>query len=409
MPEFYYKARNPRGDAVEGRIEAPSADAVASQLINSGVTPIDIGEAAPRSDLMEQLRQRLASRRPTLEDMILFARQMYSLMRAGVPIIRALTGLAENTRNPKFAETLRELVSGLESGRDLTSAMSRHPDVFNSLVVSMVQVGENTGRLDQAFAQIAQYLDQEKNVRDQVKTALRYPITVLVAIVVAVGIINVYVIPQFVGLFESYHAQLPLPTRILMATSQFTVDYWYLILTALVALVAGTIMYVRSEHGRYRWDRFKLRIPLVGNILLRATLGRFARAFAMSLRAGVPLVQALTVVSRAVDNVYVGDRILQMRNGVERGDSLTRTAAATNLFTPLIIQMLAVGEESGSVDDLLDEVAGFYEREVDYDLKRLSSAIEPVLIVVIGGIVLVLALGVFLPLWDMAAAARGSM
>jgi len=409
MPEYYYKARNPRGDAVEGRIEAPSADAVATQLINSGVTPIDIGEASPRGDVMAQLRRRLASRRPTLEDMILFARQMYSLMRAGVPIIRALTGLADNARNPKFAETLQELVAGLESGRNLTGAMSRHPDVFSSLVVSLVQVGENTGRLDQAFAQIAQYLDQEKTVRDQVKTALRYPITVIAAIVIAVGIINVYVVPQFVSLFESFHAQLPLPTRILMATSRFTVHYWYWILTALAAAIAGGVFYLRSEHGHYRWDRFKLRLPILGDILLRATLGRFARSFAMSLRAGVPLVQALTVVSRAVDNVYVGDRILQMRNGVERGDSLTRTAAATNLFTPLVIQMLAVGEESGSVDELLDEVAGFYEREVDYDLKRLSSAIEPVLIVVIGGLVLVLALGVFLPLWDMAAAARGGM
>lgn len=409
MPEYYYKARNARGDAVEGRIEAASADAVASQLINSGITPVDIGEARPHADLMVSLRRRLASRRPTLEDMILFSRQMYSLMRAGVPIIRALTGLAENTRNPKFADTLRDVVAGLESGRDLTGAMGRHPDVFNSLVVSMVQVGENTGRLDEAFAQIAQYLDQEKNVRDQVKAAMRYPLMVIVAIVIAVGIINAYVIPQFVSLFKSFHAQLPLPTRILMATSQFTVHYWYAIIVVLIATVAGTLVYVRSERGHYRWDRFKLHLPILGDILLRAMLGRFARAFAMALRAGVPLVQALTVVARAVDNVYVGDRILQMRNGVERGDSLTRTAAATDMFTPLVIQMLAVGEETGAIDELLDEVAGFYEREVDYDLKRLASAIEPVLIVVIGAIVLVLALGVFLPMWDMASAARGTM
>ncbi len=409
MPEFYYKARNPRGDAVEGRIEAASADAVATQLINSGITPIDIGEARPRGDFVADLRRRLASRRPTLEDLILFSRQMYSLMRAGVPIIRALTGLADHSRNPKFADTLHDVVASLESGRDLTSAMSRHPDVFNSLVVSLVQVGENTGRLDEAFDQIGRYLDQEKDVRDQVKAAMRYPVTVLVAIIIAVGIINVYVVPQFVNLFRSFHAQLPLPTRILMATSQFTVDYWYLLLTAAIAGVGTSVLYLRSEHGRYRWDRAKLRLPILGDILLRATLGRFARAFAMTLRAGVPLVQALTVVARAVDNAYVGDRVLHMRNGVERGDSLTRTAAATNLFTPLVIQMLSVGEETGAVDNLLDEVAGFYEREVEYDLKRLSSAIEPVLIVFIGGVVLLLALGVFLPMWDMAAAARGGM
>lgn len=407
MPLFFYKARNPRGDAVQGRLEATSADAVANQLLNSGVTPIDIVEAQPRKDVLFELRQRLASRHPTLDDLILFSRQMYTLMRAGVPIIRALTGLAENLRNPRFAGILRDLVASLESGRDLTSALSRHPDVFNNLFVSIIHVGETTGRLDEAFLQLSLYQEQEKDIRDQIKAALRYPMTVIGAIIVAVGIINVYVIPQFVNLFHSLHAELPLPTRILMATSQFTVHYWYVLLVAGLALIGGTVFYVRSEGGRYRWDKFKLRLPIVGHILLRATLARFARAFTLAMRAGVPIVQTLSVVSRAVNNSYVGDRILSMRNGVERGDNLTRTAAATNLFTPLVLQMLAVGEETGAVDEMLEQVADFYEREVDYDLKRLSSAIEPVLIVVIGAIVLVLMLGVFLPLWDMAAAARG--
>lgn len=407
MPLFQYKARNPRGDAVQGRLDAPNADAVATQLLNSGITPIDIVEAEASSDIMLKLRERLASRKPTLDDLILFSRQMHTLLRSGVPIIRALTGLADNINNPRFVATLRDLVASLESGRDLTSALGRHPDIFNNLFISLVHVGETTGRLDEAFLQLADYQAQEKNIRDQIKTALRYPITVIVAIVIAVGIINTYVIPQFANLFSSYHTELPLPTRILMATSNFTTHYWYLILIAVTATVLGVSYYIRTEQGRYRWDKAKLRLPLIGSILLRATLARFARAFTMATRAGVPIVQTLSVVARAVDNAYVSDRLLLMRNGVERGDTLTRTAAATSLFTPLVLQMFAVGEETGGVDDMLEQVADFYEREVDYELGRLSSAIEPVLIVIIGGIVLVLMLGVFLPLWDMAAAARG--
>ncbi len=407
MPVFRYKARSPRGDAVQGRLEAPNADAVANQLINSGITPIDIAEAPVQAELLATLRRRLASHKPTLDDLILFSRQMYGLMRAGIPIIRALNGLADNIHNPLFVTVLRDVIASLESGRDLSSALGRHPDTFNNLFISIIHIGETTGRLDEAFLQLAHYQGQEKHLRDQVKAALRYPLTVIIAITIAVGIINVYVIPQFANMFSSFHATLPLPTRILMMTSRFTTQYWYLILSAVAALIAATSFYLRTEGGRYHWDKAKLRLPLIGSILLRATLARFARAFTMAARAGVPIVQTLSVVSRAVNNAYVGDRLLSMRNGVERGDNLTRTAAATGLFTPLVLQMFAVGEETGNVDDMLEQVADFYEREVDYDLARLSSAIEPILIVVIGGIVLVLMLGVFLPLWDMAAVSGG--
>jgi MSHA biogenesis protein MshG len=177
-------------------------------------------------------------------------------------------------------------------------------------------------------------------------------------------------------------------------------------LLAVIAAVIGIRYYVRTDEGRYLWDRMKLKLPIVGDLIHRATMGRFARAFAMSVGSGVPLIQALTVVSRAVDNEYVGSRILSMRNGVERGDTLTRTASATGLFTPLVIQMLAVGEETGAVDHMLAEAADFYEREVDYDLKNLTTAIEPILLTAVGILVLILALGIFLPMWDLTQLAR---
>lgn len=406
MATYQYKARNNRGEAINGEVEAGSADAVASQLINSGITPIDIREVKTKENAFAELRRRLGGGKPSLDDLILFCRQMYTLSKAGVPIIRGITGLAETTRNVMFSSVLRNIRSELESGRELSLGMGQYPAIFTPLMVSMVRVGENTGQLDTAFLQLAQYLELERDTRSRIKMALRYPAFVVVAIAVAVGIINALVIPAFARVFKSAHLQLPWQTKLLIAISDFFVAYWpYLLLSIVVAIFAARY-YVQTERGRYRWDGIKLRIPVTGGIILRATLGRFARSFAMSMRAGVPLIQVLTVVAYAVDNTFIGERILAMRNGVERGDNLTRTAAATSMFTPLVLQMMSVGEETGAVDDMMDEVADFYEREVEYDLKNISSAIEPILIIAIGIMVLILALGVFLPMWNLTELAR---
>ncbi len=407
MAVFLYKARNAAGEAVEGRMEAPSAELVASQLLGAGMTPVEISPTGEQGEFWTRLRDRLNERKPTLDDLALMARQLHALLRAGVPILRALTGLAETTRNPVLARVLRDVVVEIESGHPLSAALNQHPEVFNSLFVSMVQVGEATGRVDEAFLQLSRYLEKEKELRERIKSALRYPVTVIGFVLVALAILNIYVIPQFARLFANFKTELPLPTRILIATSDFFVHYWPFMALALVSAVVAAVRWVATPAGRRAWDRFKLRIPLVGGIVLRATLARFARAFAVSLRAGVPVVQALGVVALAVDNRWVGEHVAAMRNGVERGDSLTRTANATGLFTPLVLQMLAVGEESGAVDDLLDQVAEFYEREVDYDLRRLAAAIEPIMLVLVGGLVLILALGIFLPMWDLIDAVKG--
>jgi len=407
MPTFHYRGRNARGEAIEANIESVSADAVASQLFNTGVTPITIVEQAPQIDILAGLRERLQIGRPTLVDMVLFARQMHTLMRAGVPIIRAMTGLADTARNVILAQTLRNVVTSLEAGRDLASSLSQYPEIFTPLFISIVQVGENSGKLDEAFLQLSQYLELEKTTRDSIKSALRYPTIVIVAIAAAIAIINLKVIPVFAKVFAGFHAELPAATKILIATSNFTVAYWYYMLGAMMLIFFSVRSYVKTEAGSYRWGRAKLRLPIVGSIILRATLARYARSFAMSTRAGVPLIQALTVVAKAVDNDFVADRILMMRNGIERGDTLTRTAAASGLFTPLVLQMLSVGEETGAVDEMLEEVAGFYEREVAFDLKSLSEKIEPIMLLAVGALVLMLAMGVFLPMWDLAGAARG--
>ena len=404
MANFKYRGRDPQGENVEGVLEAATVDAVATQLMNSGVTPVDIAEYAKGGDdVLADLRKLLTAEKPDLEDLILFARQMYTLMRAGVPINQAMDGLARSTRNQVLVEVLGEIQINLESGRDFSTALGRHPKIFSSLFVNTIRIGENTGRLDDALLRLADYLELERDTRARIKSALRYPTFVIIAITIAMGIINVVVIPQFAKVFERANVELPLATRVLIGTSNFFVAYWMVMVAALVITIFAVRRYVQTERGRYQWDRYKLHIPIIGDILYRATLGRFARSFSMSLAAGVPLLQGLNVVSHAIDNDFIGARIRNMQTSGERGDSLTRSAAQTEMFSPLVIQMLSVGEESGSIDDLLAEVAGFYEREVDYDIKNLAQTIEPVLIVVIAGMVLVLALGVFLPMWDLAS------
>ncbi len=405
MALFQYKARDGRGELIKGELEAASSDALAGQLLNSGVTPLEIKPTKARVDVLAEVKKRLGGSKPGIDDLILFCRQMYTLSKAGVPIIRAINGLAETTRNPMLAEIMRQLRHDIESGRELNMAMDMHRQVFTPLMVSMVRVGENSGQLDQAFAQLATYLELERDTRNRIKAAIRYPTFVIVAIALAIGIVNVFVIPAFAGVFASMGESLPWQTQLLVNTSNFTVAYWPWMLALLLGLVFGFNYYIKTDRGRYRWGRIKLRLPIVGSIITRATLSRFTRSFAMASKSGVPLIQGLTVVSRAVDNDFVTERILSMRNGIERGDSLTRTAAATGLFTPLVLQMLAVGEETGAVDQMMEEVSDFYEREVDFELQNLSSAIEPILIVSVGILVMILALGIFLPMWEMTSMA----
>ena len=279
--------------------------------------------------------------------------------------------------------------------------------VFTTLFISMVSVGENTGQLDQAFRQLAGYLELERETRKRIKQATRYPLFVLIAMSVALVVINLLVIPAFAKVFEQFHADLPWPTRVLIGTSQFFQDFWWLLLLLAGGSLYAFFKWIETDAGALKWDATKLRLPIVGGIFERIALARFTRTFAMMYKAGVPLLQTLSINSASVGNRHIGQAILGMREGVERGEALTRTASSSGLFTPLVLQMMAVGEETGALDDLFVEVADFYEQEVDYDLKQLASAIEPILIVAMGIMVLILALGVFLPMWELASVAKG--
>jgi len=266
-------------------------------------------------------------------------------------------------------------------------------------------VGETTGMLEEIFLRLYNHLEFQELMRNQVKAAVRYPVFVVLAMIIAIVIINLFVIPAFAKVYAGFNAPLPFLTRMLIGFSDLMVATWWLQGFALVGAVLLFRSYTQTPAGRYKWDRFKLRIPIAGKIVLKATLARFSRSLSLAIRSGVPIVQGLTVVAQTVDNAYVAGQVEKMREGVERGESVLRTASHTGIFTPVVLQMVMVGEESGSLDDMMQEIADIYQREVEYELKTLGAQIEPILILSLGVLVLILALGVFLPIWDLGQAA----
>lgn len=412
MATFNYIGRNANGAQVKGVLEATNASAVAEQLSKKSIIPISINEGkdkktANSSSANIDIGELLGMSAVNLDDLIVLCRQMYALMRSGVPILRAIHGLAESTTSVKLNDVLNDVATKLEGGYALSSAMNQHPKVFSSLFISIVHVGENTGQLDSSFLKLATYFEREQETRKRIKAALRYPSFVLIAIAVAIVILNIFVIPTFANMFAKLGADLPLATKILINSSEFFLNYWPQMLVGLIAIIFGVRSYLRTEKGKYAWDKRKLKLPIVGSIIERSILSRFTHSFAIVLKAGVPMTSGLSLVADAVDNDFMRDKILTMRTGIESGDSLLRTAMSSTLFTSLVLQMIAVGEETGRVDELLEEVGDYYEREVDYDLSTLTAKIEPILLMFVAGMVLVLALGIFTPMWDMASAFQG--
>jgi MSHA biogenesis protein MshG len=406
MPFFAYKARNARGELVQGVLESADSNGVADILFGGGITPIEItATSGPGGTVAESWLGRLFEDKVRPMDVQLFSRQMYTLLKAGVPILRGLAGLQESTTNKAFARVLQDVRESLDSGRELSAALRRQSQVFSPFYVSMVRVGEMTGLLEEIFIRLFNYLEFEREMRERVRTALRYPSFVVAAMVGAMVVINLFVIPAFAKVFAGFKAELPFMTKVLLGTSGFTIQYWPLMLALAASAVLGFRFYTKTPNGRYWWDKLKLRLPIAGKIILKGTLARFARSFALASRSGVPIVQGLSVVAQVVDNAYIAERIEQMRDGVERGESVLRTALAAGVFTPVVLQMVAVGEETGELDSLMQEIAEMYEREVEYEIRTLSAQIEPILIVGLGIMVLILALGVFLPMWDLGKAA----
>lgn len=409
MPSFSFELMADDGQRRSGKRDAASASALAQELGGQGVTILAIHPVEAHQN--EKSNDRAPWRfhfgaAVSMDELIVFSHQVTTLVKAGISLVRAIRGLSDSTSNERFAEILAGVAGDLEAGNDLASALGKHPKVFNDLYVSVIHVGEQTGNLEEAFRQISSYLELERETIKRVKSATRYPMFVLIAISVAVVLLNVYVIPAFANVFAKYQAELPWQTQAILGVSNFFTSNGPLLLAGLIIAIYSVRRYIATPAGRLRWDGMKLRVPVLGSIFLRINLARFCQTFAMVLRAGLPVTQGLHVVGSAVGNEYMAVRIRQMKQGIERGEPISRTAKDADLFPPVVLQMIAVGEETGAVDDLLSQAAGFYEEEVDFELKGLTEAIEPLLIIAIAGMVLVLALGVFLPLWDLSSVAN---
>lgn len=407
MPLYEFKARDKSGKLFEGELEGGSRDAIAAKIIEDRMLPVSINLIEKHAQINHiDLSRFFPDKKISLDDMVLFCRQMHALTRSGIPIMRAVFGLADTSKNPAMEEILKDIGHSLGRGNTLSQSLKQHEHQFSPLFVSMIHVGESTGKLDDAFSQLVRHLEMERDTKKKVTSALRYPSLVIVSIFAAIMVVNVFVIPSFSKVFSKFGADLPFATTILLNTSNFFLQYWWLIMGVVVFGGVGFLHYIKTEKGHYQWDKIKLKLPLVGDLLNRIALSRFTRTFAMLFSAGVPILNALEVSAEAIGNRYIEAAVKEMRSGIERGDSLARTANASGMFTPLILQMITVGEESGAVDKLLEDVSDFYDQETEYDVQNLSAAVEPIMLVFMGSLVLILALGIFLPLWDLGAAAR---
>jgi MSHA biogenesis protein MshG len=390
---------------VSGIVDVADSNSLADALSAQGLLLLRAEPVSADNAPASTWRTGILERAPSATEIILFCRQFSTLLKAGVPLLRALDGLAESATHRGFAAVLRTMQSALAAGQQLSVAMQAHSAIFSAFMVNSVRVGEVTGRLPEAFAGLYRQLSFEKENREAVAGALRYPVIVLAVAAAALGAVNIFVIPAFAKAYASFKAQLPLLTRVLIAISEFFVAYWPLLLAAIVGGIVALRFLLATHSGRRTWDGFLLRVPIIGTLLHKAALARFSKSFAIATEAGVPIIEALDAAVATTGNAVIAERIGTLRAGMERGEALARAARATGAFTPIVLQMIAVGEETGALGDMMNEVADHYAREVDQAIKSLGSQLEPVLIIVLGGFVLVFALGVFLPMWDLSKVA----
>jgi MSHA biogenesis protein MshG len=404
MPLFSYVARDAKGVKIEGRLEATSAASLADALSAQGVLLVRADLHAQAEDGVEAFFDRRFGARIVIDDLMLFCRQLATLLKAGVPLLRSLQGLYESATKARLCQLLERLRLQLESGRQLSAAMQREETIFSPYMVSMVRVGEVTGRLSEVFMGLHAQLSFERENREQVRSALRYPIFVLCAAAVALVALNVFVIPAFAKVYKGLHADLPIITQILIGFSDFMVHSWPVLLGLLLAAVGAVTWGLRTDAGQLLRDRLVLRLPIMGALVHKAALARFTKSFGLALEAGVTVVDALQVALETTGNRVLAERISHIRSSAERGETLAKAARATGVFTPTMLQMIAVGEETGALGEMMNEVADYYQKEVEYAVRGLAAQIEPLMIVLMGCMVLVVALGVFLPMWDLSRA-----
>lgn len=401
MPQYKYRGRDKNGSLRRGERAATSADALNLDLVNEGIFPIKITLYNKAPSFLEKLKNASESRSLLLEELAIFARQLQLLHQAGVQMTTALKQLAAHTRSRKLSHAIAGIIEYIEKGESLSTAMNYYPDVFSRLITNIVKIGENSGRLSESLEHLHQYLDFEASNIKHIKAAFRYPIFVFAAIFVAILIINIFVIPTFARFYTSMQVSLPWETNLLIGTSNFLIHDGIYLLAAIILGLFFFFRYIKTPQGRLKWHKFILNIPIIGPLLKRVILIRFCQSLSIMLNSGISVPLSLALLKDIVINSYILQQISVMQECIERGMPVTQSIVNVNLFSSLEIQILAVGEKNGELSPALNFIGSFHSREIDYDLKRMTDVIGPLLITIISVLVLIIALGVYLPIWNM--------
>lgn len=399
MANFKYKIRDKHGRASTGAIEGESKEAVAGHFKQMGYAPILIEEEKPGVRNINFIREFL--NRVSQEELIVFTRQLSTLQRAGVAILVSLGSISEQVNNPYFVKIIKGIMNDIESGRSFSDSLSKFPSIFSNIYINMIRSGEAAGMLDDVLDKLASLLEYEQDIKMKVKQAIRYPMLVMITLSVAFPVLVLFVIPKFSALFARFGTELPLPTRILIGLHFIMSHYWYIIILAIAAAVVAFRRFIDTPSGRYAWDSVKLKAPVFGQLLSKITLSRFSRMTSLLSSSGIPILNTLEIVKGSVGNMVISDSIDNIIEGIGQGKGIAEPMKLSGLFPGIVVQMVKIGEETGRMNELLLNVSDYYDSQVDYTVKNLTVLIEPILIFALGIMVLIMALGIFMPMWDL--------
>ncbi|MEO8423035.1 MAG: type II secretion system F family protein [Actinomycetota bacterium] len=397
MSESYaYKVRDQSGNLVTGTLVADNERLVLERLREMGYTPLEVGKEKKGMNLEINIRPAKIK----LKEVAIFSRQFATMVNSGLPLLRALSILSDQVSNKELAKTLMLVRNDVEQGASLSVAMAKFPKAFNDLYVAMVKSGETGGMLDDVLLMLADVLEREVHLRQKIKSAMTYPVAVVALVVLIMSAMLLFVVPQFKNIYTQLGGTLPLPTRVLLMASDGVKKYWYLVIIFTFLFVFFFKRYKKTESGRANLDAIKLKIPIFGTLFHKTALSRFSSTAGMLLRSGVPILQALDIVADTVNNKVMSRAVVDVQQSVREGESIAKPLARHAVFPPMVVQMLAVGEETGQVDTMLDKVAKFYDQEVEAAVDALTSLIEPLLIAIIGGAVGAAVIALYMPMFN---------
>lgn len=397
MPTYQYKARDKFGKAVSGVIAADTENAVSLKLSQSGYTPISIG--IKKEITIAGFLGRF--KRVRFSELNMFTRQLAALQKAGLPLLSSLNAIRDQVTNKLFKDTITNIIKDIEAGSSFSETLAKSPNIFEPLYVNMIAAGETSGNLEQSLERLANLGEHDEMIRLRIRSATRYPVIVVITIIVGFLILTTLVIPRFARIYSQFSANLPLPTQILLGIHYAITKFWWLLILIIIAATIIFKKFINTDFGRNQWDAFKLKVPIFGPLVLKLSISRFTRITGTLMHSGVPLLKILELASSGAGNVVIARAIDNIKANVLEGKGMSEPIRLSNLFTPVVVQMVSIGEETGKLDELLIHVSNYYDSQVDYTINNLTSLIEPLLIFFLGGVVLFMALGIFLPMWNL--------